>query len=475
MWHIALFSVLGICLGVGIWQLVVWVVETLDKNKKYKAAEAYARESGKPLLVAGGPWGNKQIRHQLNIPAHGSGDVCLDVDRNAIGSHPNGVIADVTHIPFSDKSFGAAFASHLLEHLSSTDEAEKALAELNRTAEAVFIAYPFRQSITGWLISDHHLWVWQKGNTTYLKQRGESAGRQRHILDQPGEDLRVEDSSLKVEEATEALKITDEYAALQEKAGQLAQQLCGDNIKKCASFTRKLLDMWTTAQGKDFLLVHNPGGWGSTHLDNCLQWERSIVEGISSTMERLGHSWLLTQYFRGGNSWWAHLRDMKEQINFLLKGKSYKARMMAAELQFITQHSNNLKVILIGISQGAAFSNTVMQQLDELHQVYSIELGLFFPHMPRRVVTENTLAIDSNGLMPDPVAHRNLKIGLKTYVTAPFRWTKCRLQGKPEAFAYCINVPGHEYSWEFPEVKRQIEDFLESNFGTKSKLEVGTP
>ncbi len=177
MGHIALGLVLGVCLGVGSWQLVVWLVETLDKNKKYKAAEAYARESGKPLLVAGGPWGNKQIRHRLNIPAHGNGDVCLDVDRKAIGSHPKGVIADVTHIPFADKSFGAAFASHLLEHLATIDDAKKALAELNRIAEAVFIVYPSRQSIAGWAIPDHHLWVWQKNNTTYLKQRGKSAGK----------------------------------------------------------------------------------------------------------------------------------------------------------------------------------------------------------------------------------------------------------------------------------------------------------
>lgn len=475
MGHIALFLVLAIGLGVGIWQLAVWLVETRDKNKKYKAAEAYARERGKPLLIAGGPWGTKQIRHWLNMPAHGSGDVCLDVDRNAIGSHPNGVIADVTHIPFSNKSFGAAFASHLLEHLPSTDEAEKALAELNRTAEAVFIAYPFRQSIAGWLMPDHHLWVWQKDNTTYLKQRGTSEEKQRHMLSQPGQDLGVEDNSLKVENVTKQLKLTDENVVLQEKASQLAHHLFGNDIKKCASFTNRLLDICTRVQGKDFLLIHNPGGWGSTYLENCLQWERSIVEGISATIERLGHSWLLTQYFRGGSSWWAHLRDIREQTSFLFTGKSSKVGAMAAELQFITQHSNNLKVILIGISQGAAFSNAVIQQLGELHQVYSIELGIFFPHMPRRVVTENTLAMDSNGLMPDPVANRNLKIGIKTYMTAPFRWTKYQLQGKPETFGYCINIPGHEYSWEYPEVKQQIGDFLEINFNTRNNLEVGMP
>ena len=169
--------VLGICLGVGGWQLAVWLGEIRDKNKKYKAASAYARERGKPLLVAGGPWSTKPTRRLLKMPAHGNGDVCLDIDRRAIEGHHCGVIANVTHIPFSDKSFGAAFASHLLEHLPTTDDARKALAELNRVAEAVFIVYPSRQSITGWVIPDHHLWVWQKGNTTYLKQRGKSGSK----------------------------------------------------------------------------------------------------------------------------------------------------------------------------------------------------------------------------------------------------------------------------------------------------------
>ena len=167
--------VVGICVGLGGWQLFVWVGETRDKNKKYEAARTYALERNKPLLVAGGPWGiSRRRRWLIRTPAHGNGDVCLDIDRRALGNHPQGVIANVTHIPFSDKSFGAVFSSHLLEHLPTVDAAKKALDELNRVAEAVFIVYPFRQSIAGWVIPDHHLWVWQKDNTTYLKQRGKS-------------------------------------------------------------------------------------------------------------------------------------------------------------------------------------------------------------------------------------------------------------------------------------------------------------
>jgi len=167
-----LYVVLGLLAVVGIWQLVVWMLEIQDKNRKYRAATSLARERTKPLLVAGGPWGGKRARHWFNKPAHGEGDVCFDIDRRAIDGHPCAVVASVTHIPFSDNTFGAAFASHLLEHLPTVSEARQALDELNRVAETIFIVYPSRQSIAGWVIPEHHLWVWQEGNSTFLKQRG---------------------------------------------------------------------------------------------------------------------------------------------------------------------------------------------------------------------------------------------------------------------------------------------------------------
>jgi hypothetical protein len=140
---------------------------------------------------------------------------------------------------------------------------------------------------------------------------------------------------------------------------------------------------------------------------------------------------------------------------------------------FITRHLDSLRVILVGASQGAAFSNTVMRQMGEFRRVYSIELGIIFVHMSRRVVTERTLVIDGNGLMPDPIAHRDLWAGLRTYATSPFRWLKYLLQGKPRKLSDCINVPGHEYNWEYPEVHKRIENFLETRFGVKKKAEVG--
>jgi hypothetical protein len=172
--YVIWFAAGGIFLGLVVWQLAVWSGEISQKNKSYKAAVNCCKKLGKPLLVAGGPWSNRTIRRKLNLPAHGSGDVCLDIDRRAFEGHPRGLQADVTQIPFVDKTFGAVFASHLLEHLPSIGSANKALDELIRVSDAVFLVYPSRQSIGAWLHPGHHLWVWQKANVVYIKQRDNS-------------------------------------------------------------------------------------------------------------------------------------------------------------------------------------------------------------------------------------------------------------------------------------------------------------
>ena len=148
--------------------------------------------------------------------------------------------------------------------------------------------------------------------------------------------------------------------ALREEAEQLARQLFGKNSKKCKSFTDRLMDIYAQAQDKDFLLIHSPGGWGNTQITRCLQWERSIVEGISATLERMGYSWVLVQHLRSGRGLWAGIHDMRAQARFF----AVKAEILATEVRFLLRHLSNLKIIMIAISQGAAFNNAVMQHLD---------------------------------------------------------------------------------------------------------------
>ena len=55
-------------------------------------------------------------------------------------------------LPFPDKQFGCAFASHVLEHL---DNWEFCLSEASRVADYVVVVLPHPCSISGWLAPEH--------------------------------------------------------------------------------------------------------------------------------------------------------------------------------------------------------------------------------------------------------------------------------------------------------------------------------
>jgi len=55
-------------------------------------------------------------------------------------------------LPFSDKQFGAAFLSHVLEHL---DNCQFALAEACRVADYVVVVLPHPAYFSGWLSPEH--------------------------------------------------------------------------------------------------------------------------------------------------------------------------------------------------------------------------------------------------------------------------------------------------------------------------------
>jgi hypothetical protein len=259
---------------------------------------------------------------------------------------------------------------------------------------------------------------------------------------------------------------TDNTQPIIEAAGQLAAQLFPHNRKKRKLLFNHLQEIYSSARNNDILVIHSPGGWGNTHWDGIQEWEKSIVTGVTVTLAKLGYSVIMKQYFRSGDELWGRKSWFKEG-KFFLFGKNYRAEVVARELKFLREHLPELRIVLVGASQGAAFNNMVMINLGEIEHVYSIELGTFFAHMRRRQLTKRNLAIDSNGFMRDPMCHRDLWQGTKSYFLAFVRWFRYKAQGKPVKFTNCINTPGHEYKWEYPEVHGRITEFLTATFGEK--------
>ena len=76
-------------LAFSLWQGLVMLKQTSERREKYDAARAQADATGKPLLVVGGPYGDSPFRRALDMPAHGPGDVTLDLSSRAIEGIPS--------------------------------------------------------------------------------------------------------------------------------------------------------------------------------------------------------------------------------------------------------------------------------------------------------------------------------------------------------------------------------------------------
>jgi SAM-dependent methyltransferase len=150
------------------WQAKVGWDQVRERDDKYANAWRTARESGKPMLVVGGPYGSPVSGGLFKLKAHGCGDICLDIDPRACTGCET-VVADVRDIPFPDRYFGSALASHVIEHLPSINDAVQALNELYRVADEVFIASPSKQSVIAWFIPGHRLWVKQDTSGIWLE------------------------------------------------------------------------------------------------------------------------------------------------------------------------------------------------------------------------------------------------------------------------------------------------------------------
>jgi len=230
-------------------------------------------------------------------------------------------------------------------------------------------------------------------------------------------------------------------------------------------YSEQLLTVCTQARDKDFLIVHNPGGWGHASIEDCLDWERGIIDGVTGVLQKMGYTFAFIQYFRSGFGWREEFADFREQLRFF----SDKSSQMANWLRFIIDHIHGVKVVLIGVSQGAAFGNAVMQHLGRTCPVYSIELGFPFLYKARRVKTGRILAIDGNGIDNDKLVQGTFLDALGIFLAAPFKWLVYRIRGKPKSFPHCVDTPGHRYEWGNVKIQRQIRDFLRTNFGRDSR------
>ena len=248
---------------------------------------------------------------------------------------------------------------------------------------------------------------------------------------------------------------SDVPQSVAEDAARLATEQFGDAKEKSERFVNQLLKTYIEAKDKDLIVIFNSGGWGWNLPEKSPGWT-SILAGIKSELDSLGYESLLLNYRRTSETM---LGCIKEFVEVTIEYPS-KAKDLAVRLEFLTGHIPDLKVIVAGESNGTVISDSAMNILRDNPRVYSIQTGTPFWH--ESAMLDRTLVLNSNGTCSDSFSQGDIPVIL--WATVKFCLGLSSPEENPGHIIYYLRAPGHDYSWQYPEVYSRIVTFLERNF-----------
>ena len=235
-------------------------------------------------------------------------------------------------------------------------------------------------------------------------------------------------------------------------AQELAGEILGPHTVQARVFARQLLVTYLDARDKDFILVYNPGGWGSSLLRESPGWQ-SIVNGIEGELNSQGYELLPLNYRRTQHGWIASLDEISEMaIHY-----NHKAKILAARFDFLTDHNPHVRVIMASESNGSIISDQVMILLKDNDRVYDIQTGTPPWYHPPEL--ERTLIINNNGEVPDSFSNGDFPAIIDANLKMLTDFHQQVANGGH--ILKVFRAPGHVYNWEQPRVSKEVCDFLD--------------
>lgn len=261
--------------------------------------------------------------------------------------------------------------------------------------------------------------------------------------------------------------------AVERQAWELAGEVVGMSRGVQEQFVTELLGLYYKVKDSDLAVFCSPGGWGKKTLSVDYQG-RSWLAGIEAKLHEMGYKYCIVDDVRTGEGLTEYLFEFKEQLTHYPS----KARKLAAKIDFLTQQVVDLRILIAGQSNGAAFAGEVAKCLEGTPGVYSIQVGIPFWHRVPEV--GRSLVIEGSGVGFDALAERDFLtlleanwvklfvMGQAPYFT-PVDWliTRAVLVFGAYGFNLGLDAPGHEYMWEYPGVGPVIEAFLVESFGVE--------
>ncbi len=216
-----------------------------------------------------------------------------------------------------------------------------------------------------------------------------------------------------------------------------------------------------SASQSDVIIIVNSGGWGNTPLEKAQDFT-PIIEGIQEFLNEQGYDSIVIPYNRTKNTLLGKITGTKDFLNSF----NFSSEIFAKDLEFLTESLPDKKIIIAGLSNGAIFVNNTYEKIsdDVKDSVYAIEVGA--PFWTDTFESDNILKLDNNG--KDNLSKGRVQSLAFSLIKFPFKWVFSRINGQNLTLSQALHAPGHDYSWDSPEVSSKIVSFLETKLTPSS-------
>jgi hypothetical protein len=208
-------------------------------------------------------------------------------------------------------------------------------------------------------------------------------------------------------------------------------------------------------ESSDVIIIFNSGGFGTVEFENAYDI-RPIIENTREVIENMNYKVAIVPYYRTKETIIGKIGYLKEMFYSFPK----ESDDLAFQIREFLKDNPEDKILMAGLSNGAAFVGATMKDLDDIkNNVSAIQLGS--PFWAEKDLRENILFLDNNG--SDVLTAGKKKEIITSFLKAPFKWLQSKIKNKEMSFAEAIEAPGHHYYWE--DVGKEIELFVAERLG----------
>jgi len=211
------------------------------------------------------------------------------------------------------------------------------------------------------------------------------------------------------------------------------------------------------AANADVVIVFNSGGWGNTPLERAEDFQ-SIISGIQTTLNEWGYKSIVIPYNRTKESFLGRLTGARD----FLTSFNNSAEDFSEKIDLIVEKLPDKKIIITGLSNGGTLINKAYDNISQKVQdsIYAVSVGT--PFWSKKSQSDNILQVNNGG--KDVLSEGNIGSLLLAFIKTPFSWVFSKIKSQNLKFSEAFHAPGHNYSWDSPEVGPEIVTFLEKKF-----------